>query len=306
MFVVNALCRADIAATLVEVIDANDINREVTKHKPTHCILEALWVTPTKLAELQRLHPRVHFVVRLHSKVPFLAMEGIALQWLREYNTTVATNSLATAMELRPFLNCTPAVLQNIYQPACEPTQKPLSRGKNLWVGCLGAIRPLKNQLMQAVAAIHYAEATGRNLVFHMNARVEQGGEPVQKNIRALFANSRHRLVEHTWLPNHADVLHVVKSFDISLQVSFTETFNIVSADAVWMGVPIVVSDEVSWAPQQTYGKPTDLHTITAAMRRVERAGLDGTQRNRRYLLAHNERALKGWKNFLQPLRRGQ
>jgi hypothetical protein len=33
---------------------------------------------------------------------------------------------------------------------------------------------------------------------------------------------------------------------DVCLQVSFTETFNIVSADAVANYIPIVVSDEIS------------------------------------------------------------
>src|ERR1043165_4140898 len=103
-FVVNALRRADIFARLVEVVDGNDIDRAVTRYRPTHCILEALWVTPPKLAELRRLHPKIQFIVRLHSKTPFLATEGIAMQWLREYETTIATNAVATAFDLRPIV----------------------------------------------------------------------------------------------------------------------------------------------------------------------------------------------------------
>jgi hypothetical protein len=36
---------------------------------------------------------------------------------------------------------------------------------------------------------------------------------------------------------------------DIGLQLSFTESFNIVSADFVNHGVPIVVSDAIKWLP---------------------------------------------------------
>ena len=32
---------------MVSVIDNNDIDREVTLHKPTHVIIEALWVVPS-------------------------------------------------------------------------------------------------------------------------------------------------------------------------------------------------------------------------------------------------------------------
>jgi len=54
-------------------------------------------------------------------------------------------------------------------------------------------------------------------------------------------------LVEHGWLP-HSEFLELVASMDVMLQVSFSETFNIVSADAVVQKVPIVVSEEIFWA----------------------------------------------------------
>jgi len=54
-------------------------------------------------------------------------------------------------------------------------------------------------------------------------------------------------LVEHGWLP-HDQFLKLIASMDVLLQVSFSETFNIVAADAVVQNVPIVVSDEIFWA----------------------------------------------------------
>ena len=304
-FMVNALRRVDIQARLVEVVDGNDIDREVTKHGPTHCVLEALWVTPEKLAELQRLHPSVEFVVRLHSKMPFLATEGIALQWLREYDAVIATNAESMMSDLHGVLKRLPVFLPNIYQPASEPLQKKLDRtGHNVWIGSLGAIRPLKNQLLQAVAAIQYAEFTGRNCHFHINDRVEQGGEPVLKNIRALFANNgEHRLIEHAWRQNHEDVLHIVKSLDLSMQVSFSETFNIASADAVWQGVPIVVSDKVYWAPTQTRADPNSLQTMLRGMALAEKEGKRGTARNLQHLKRANAQGFLAWQFFLKGSR---
>ena len=45
---------------------------------------------------------------------------------------------------------------------------------------------------------------------------------------------------------DHESFIELVKSMDMCLQVSFTETFNIVTADAVANSVPVVVSSEMT------------------------------------------------------------
>ena len=44
---------------------------------------------------------------------------------------------------------------------------------------------------------------------------------------------------------------------DLGLQVSLTESFNIVTADMINVGVPILVSDDIDWLPFITRVKPT-------------------------------------------------
>src|SRR5690606_7286625 len=81
----------------------------------------------------------------------------------------------------------------------------------------------------------------------YINAgRVEQGGNNQLKNIRALFAGTRHNLVELGWLDRN-DFLEVVSKMDISMQVSYTESFNIVAADSVYFDVPVIASKDISW-----------------------------------------------------------
>ena len=58
-FVNDMLLANNIESNLEVVIDNNDIDRVVTKYRPTHVIIEALWVVPTKFAELQKIHPNV-------------------------------------------------------------------------------------------------------------------------------------------------------------------------------------------------------------------------------------------------------
>ena len=78
-FIANALEANGVEAKVVPVVDNSDIDREVHKFKPTHVFIEALWVVPSKFEELIPLHPKKKWFVRIHSKVPFLANEGMAM-----------------------------------------------------------------------------------------------------------------------------------------------------------------------------------------------------------------------------------
>ena len=71
-----------VESKLVQVIDNNCIDKEVHQYKPTHVIIEALWCVPEKFEILQKLHPKVKWILRLHSETPFIANEGIAMEWI--------------------------------------------------------------------------------------------------------------------------------------------------------------------------------------------------------------------------------
>lgn len=303
----SAALNADgIPCAAVEVIDNNCIDRAIAEHRPTHVVIEALWVVPEKFAELARLHPSVRFFVRVHSKTPFLASEGVAMEWTRRIatgflTTELAANSARTAIELSEVFDGEVRYLPNIYPLTdAPPRRRAKAQGREfLDVGCFGAIRPLKNQLMQAVAALIYAERTKRTLCFHVNAaRCEQRGEETLKNLRSLFAASQHALVEHEWY-THDEFRRVIAGMDLSLQVSYTETFNIVTADAVAGGVPVVGSHEIEWLPGIFCADPNSAEDIALSMQMAEMAGRFGCWLNRRALASSNRRALKAWRSFL-------
>jgi glycosyltransferase involved in cell wall biosynthesis len=135
-------------------------------------------------------------------------------------------------------------------------------------IGCFGAIRPMKNQLLQAMAAIEFSRESGYNLRYHINApRVEQAGDSALKNIRALFAglDETYELVEHDWMEHH-EFIHLVRQMDIGLQVSFSETFNIVAADLVSNGVPVVGSEEIPFLFKLFQADMTDSADIVKRM----------------------------------------
>ena len=107
-FVNDMLNDLGIDSELELAIDNNCIDSLVTKHRPDYCIIEALWVVPSKFNILQQLHPSVTWIVRLHSEMPFMAGEGMAMDWLGEYskfkNIVIAVNAPRMLRETRLFL----------------------------------------------------------------------------------------------------------------------------------------------------------------------------------------------------------
>jgi hypothetical protein len=258
------LQQSGIESALEVAIDNNCIDRLVTKHNPTHVIIEALWVVPSKFSVLQQLHPDVQWIIRLHSEMPFIAGEGNAIDWIGDYsrcrNVIIGVNAPRMLRETRLYLqhlhkwDDVTTEQKVIYLPNYYPQEfksKKLDKNKDtIDIGCFGAVRPLKNHLVQAFAAIEFADNIGKKLNFHINAgRIEMQGGPVLNNLKGLFQqiyDHGHRLVNHTWRPR-AEFLELCGEMDICLQSSFSETFNIVGADVISQGVPLVGSSEIPW-----------------------------------------------------------
>ena len=107
---VSDMCNDIGIKSNVEIaIDNNCIDKLVTLHKPTHVIIEALWVVPSKFEVLTRLHPDVKWIIRLHSETPFIAMEGIAMNWLADYlsysNVSIVCNAPRILDEIKVYLS---------------------------------------------------------------------------------------------------------------------------------------------------------------------------------------------------------
>jgi glycosyltransferase involved in cell wall biosynthesis len=275
-YLVRMLTARHVAASAVFVVDNNDIDRVVTQVRPTVVVIEALWVVPQKFEVLRKRHPGVTWIVRLHSELPFLSGEGVALEWLHEYmqhpGVLVGCNSDRLADDLRQILPQDRVLyLPNHYPLPQDMVPKPVRpKVGRIQIASFGAIRPLKNQLAQAVAALEFGHQVGNAIDFHINAlRVEGGGEPVLRNLRSLFAGSgMHRLIEHPWLSS-SNFTALVRSMDMGMQVSLSETFNLVTADFVGQGVPVVGSEEIRWLPLCFKTDPHSSQAISAKLEEV-------------------------------------
>lgn len=312
-FISNWLNKYGLVSKVITCVDANEIDRLVYQFNPDMVILEALWVPPAKLKEIATLphHKGRVWIVRLHSKPSFIANEGVAFEWIEGYKAITpwvelytAPNNMEFAQDLNRLFHTPSVYLPNIYYTGYEKHFR--SRkivGDTIDIGCFGAIRPLKNHLTQAIAAVKFGLLTGKKINFHINAdRVEQRGDAVLKNLRSFFQSTKvHTLVEHPWV-SHETFINLVYQMELGTQVSFTETFDIVAADFVSCGVPVVVSEEVAWMPDSFKVKnPTStteicnkmIYAMKAYRRRLRNTPLT-------FLGMHNEIAKQAWLKFLE------
>lgn len=300
-FINQMLLLNGVHSTIREVVDANSIDKIVHHLRPNMVFIEAIWVKPEKMAELKLRHPKIQWVIRLHSNTPFIANEGMAMDWCLQYlqlGVTLAPNCKKLFKELNAITDNL-VYLPNYYE---FPERYDKTSEENILnVACFGAIRPLKNQLLQAFAAIKLADKKEMKLNFHINSsRVENNGSNVLKNLIGLFSNlnSNYNLIQHEWLERDS-FLKLVSTMDIGMQVSFSETFNIVAADYISQNVPIVVSDEIEWANAYSIAEPTDLDDIVCTMSRVLNFKFI-TKSNRSNLHSWNKKSQKIWLDFAQ------
>jgi hypothetical protein len=274
------LLENNIQSHIKIVVDNNAIDAEVYKVKPTHVIIEALWVTPSKFNVLTKLYPNIKWIIRLHSEIPFLSNEGMAFDWIAEYmqfeNIIIATNAKRTKEEIKNYIKIKNRVSNKqfldskiIYLPNYYPqnfiNKKFIKDKEYIDIACFGAVRPLKNHIIQAMAALKFADEIGKKLNFHINiGRVEQKGDSIMNNLQSIFEHvydSGHRLIGHMWSPRE-NFIDICKNMDIGMQVSLSETFNIVAADLVSQGIPIVTSKEIPWTNPFYEASPTNSEEI--------------------------------------------
>ena len=311
-FVRDMLVDEGVESKLVVVTDNNDIDREVTAYRPTHVIIEALWVVPEKFEILHKLHPSVEWIIRFHSETPFIASEGIAMKWLHGYmkkkNVVIAANAPRFVDDISNVLRAAGYEDEEIearvrYLPNYYPVGDivmPHHHGHKeaVSVGCFGAIRPLKNHLTQAIAALLFARNIGKKLHFHINVgRVEMKGDPILHNIQGLFAgleDEGHKLVMHQWMP-HEEFVHMIRhNIEIGMQVTFSETFNIVAADLITNGVPTVVSKEVPWAVVGI-ADPTSTNDIASSLETAWNHPKFNVIGNTTNLMLYNHKTKAAW-----------
>ena len=276
--------------------------------QPSHVVLGAPWIKALDLqAFLVFRFPHIQFAVTCHSNVGFLAADPQAITNFRDdldleqgaLNFQAAGNSQRFCQFILNSYGRPCTYLPNLYYLGDAIAQQRRNwSGGTLRVGSFGAVRPLKNHISAAAAALQLSDKLHTDVEFHISVGRIEGGYTVVRAIEAMLNGSPAvKLVKDDWY-QWPKFRHVVKSMHLLLQPSFTETFNMVTADGASESVPSVVSDAIEWAPDHWKADCDDPLSIARIAKQLifdTDAGPDGFNA----LKAHDEQGLRAWKAWI-------
>jgi hypothetical protein len=305
----KTLRRRRIDTEVWPITSAADLGDRLNSEGATHVVISAPWIASSDLLQLINRHPRTRFAVNCHSNVGFLQADTHGVKLVREameieagaFNFHLAGNSLRFCRWIQQSYGRPCAFLPNLYYlESSAPPVRPLYRGGPLRIGAFGATRPLKNFMSAAGAALEIARSLKADLELWLSAgRAEGGGDVVLRSARAMLDGLPGvTLVENGW-QSWPKFRQSVGHMHLLLQPSYTESFNMVTADGVAEGVPSVVSPAISWAPEHWKAPTDDVLEIARVGRHLlndPHAARDGFDA----LTLHNDQAYAAWLSFLE------
>lgn len=273
----------------------------------SHVVISAAWLPVLQLGSVVARFQQIEFAVNIHSNVGFLQADPNGVRLLQEYvdlaeellNFKISGNSRKFTTWLQTAYTIASIYLPNLYNlDHLTLTNRPLFSGGTLRIGAFGATRPQKNFMTAAGAAIAISKELRVPVDFWMSSGREEGGGTIQRAITELFRSqpgvTLNLLTWATW----PAFLRFIETLHLMLQPSYTESFNMVTADGVSRGVPTVVSDAIDWAPQNWISKMDDALMISRTGRALitdPHSIVDGS----RALESHNREGLQEWLDFL-------
>lgn len=293
----KVLRREGMMTEVWPILSASDLRVRLQAAPQKHVIVSAPWIPTVELQALSIDFPQTRFAVNCHSNVGFLQADRNGVKLIREVmelelgsaNVHLAGNSKRFCDWARAAFGSTCAYLPNLYwtEGYCPRPQRTFQGGA-LRIGVFGATRPLKNLMSAAGAALEIARNLRVPLELWLSAgRAEGGGETVLGAVREMVHDVPGvSLVMNGW-QSWPKFRKTVSHMHLLLQPSYTESFNMVTADGVAEGVPSVVSPAIDWAPESWKAQVDDVMHIAQVGRRLlhdSSAAYEGFEALRKYV----------------------
>jgi hypothetical protein len=290
---------------VVAITRYQDIDTMVQEYKPTHIIISAPWVPPHYFTYVVTKHPSVHFVSVCHSNVGFLFADTNGVKNLRAYfdiqkyeNFHIAGNSKKFQTWVQKAYSVPCLYLPNLYHLSSY-SEKKKSHEHVLKIGCFGATRPLKNLMTAAGVALEISTRLNRPVEFWISSgRTETGAWGVRQAVSALLDDTTVSIKENPWQP-WTEFRKTVGEMDLLLQLSYTESFNMVTADGIAEGVPSVVSEAIDWVPKNWIANSDDCDEIASVAIKLLKK-YQTIKKGRKMLKKYVDNGVKEWKKFLK------
>lgn len=302
----KSLRDAGIDADVWPIAGAAELRARLRQSPASHVVISAPWIQTTDLSQMCAEFKDTQFAVTCHSNLGFLQADPSAMRLVREglelrrttWNFRIAANcdrlaNWATAAYATPC-----AYLPNMYHLDGHAPKRERYSGGTLRIGAFGATRVLKNLMTAAGAALEIANSSRADLEFWISSGRNESASSVVEAVRQMLNGLPHvKLVENGW-QTWPQFRRTVRHMHLLLQPSYTESFNVVTADGVAEGVPSVVSEAIDWAPGNWKAPVDDAHAMARTglkllcSRWAPRQGLAA-------LKTHNKRALAAWGEFV-------
>ena len=304
----KVLARHGIASEVWPIVHAADLGARLRHSPATHVVISAPWIPSPELQGLLNTFPSTRFAVNCHSNVGFLQADTNGVRLVREgiqiemgsSHFHIAGNSIKFCRWIQSAYGAPCLHLPNLYYLDSPPVPRPVYSSGTLRIGAFGATRPLKNLMSAAGAALSMARGFKANLELWVSAgRTEGGGDTVLNSVRAMLDGLPGvNLVQSGW-QSWPKFRQVAGHMHLLVQPSYTESFNMVTADGIAEGVPAVVSDAIDWAPEHWKARSDDVLDIARVGRSLlvdPRATNDGYTA----LMTHNQHGTSAWLRFLE------
>jgi hypothetical protein len=273
----------------------------------SHVVISAPWLKTEEVELLASERPEIVFAVECHSSWPFLQADPDAIARMREtidlergsHNVFLAGNSLKLTQPASEIFGTSVVFLPNLYDLSDAPPahRRPWRDGDTLHIGLFGAMRTLKNVIGGAAAALDLAARLRVPTKLYLSAsRDDHSLESIA--LRQLTENVDHfEVIRASWRRAPA-FKSLVARMDLLIQVSFSESFNMVTADGVAVNVPSVVSPAIDWTPRHWQANPDDVRDIVRVAEQLlhdRNAAREGREALEHYVSA----GLRHWHEFL-------
>lgn len=294
------------ASEVWPIVNAADL-RSRLNDTISHVVVSAPWIQTVEWQRITMDFPNIQFAVNCHSNVGFLQADTNGVKLLREsmeveratWNFHLSGNSLKFCRWIRHAYESPCTYLPNLYYlDNSAPLARPLYSGGTLRIGAFGATRQLKNFMSAAGAALEIASSLRVGLELWVSSGRTEGGLGIIDAVRAMLTGLPNvKLVEGGW-QSWPKFRTTVRHMHLLMQPSYTESFNMVTADGIAEGVPSVVSDAIDWAPEHWKAFSDDVGDMARIGRSLlsdRYAAEDGFAA----LKKHNTDGLASWMQFL-------
>lgn len=315
----KTLQRKGIRAEVLPLKDPDDIEaflRALPSDDPqpvTHVVISAPWIPTSTLSKLCALFPLITFAVNCHSNVGFLQADTNGIRLVREamslesgtHNFHLAGNSARFCRFIWDAYGSPCKYLPNMYY-LNSMTEHNHARpnwghsGGVLRIGCFGATRTQKNYLTAIAAAIEISRELKAQTECWVNTARADGPETARilsagREMVARLPNIR--ICDAPWAP-WPEFRKTVGNMHLLLQPSYTESFNMVSADGCAEGVATVCSSAITWLPNAWKADADDVFNIARVgigLLNDVRAPAEGLKA----LKEHNKAGMNAWLSYL-------